>query len=461
MIPRLDQLTALLSLIRDPKREREEIVSFQNRQLRRLVTHAYENVHYYRKLFDRNRIKPQDIRSVEDLSIIPITSRKDIQSLSVEEVVSRGVNPNHLIDHKTSGSSGEPITIRLTWLEHTIFILFRQHAAMLGPGLRIRDRQASIVLIRPPHPRDNQVPIRVLRSLGLLRKVQIDCLLPPVDIVRRLRDFRPDVLTGFPGVISRISQIISDNDRMVIRPRLIVVGGETLTPLMRTQITEAFSAPVFDFYASYEFSLIAWECKETGELHTSDDTVIVEVLKDGRPAAPGERGEVVGTNLYSFAMPFIRYRLGDIVTKGFETCRCGQTFSTIRAIQGRMLDYFPLPGGRVIHPYEITIPHILGAAPWIRQYQLIQEQEDRIILRAVPSTTPTPQELARLEESVINFLGQDVEFRVVLVPEIQIEPSGKFRISRSLVRSDYDGIDWEKPQTDRPNSSVRRDNGIR
>src|SRR3990172_5040742 len=133
MIPRLDQLTALLSLIRDPKREREEIVSFQNRQLRRLVTHAYENVHYYRKLFDRNRIKPQDIRSVEDLSIIPITSRKDIQSLSVEEVVSRGVNPNHLIDHKTSGSSGEPITIRLTWLEHTIFIL--GHYASHGPNL--------------------------------------------------------------------------------------------------------------------------------------------------------------------------------------------------------------------------------------------------------------------------------------------------------------------------------------
>ena len=457
MIPRLDQLSALLSLVRHPKRAREEIVSFQNRQLRRLVTHGYENVPYYRKLFDRNGIKPQDIRSVEDLSIIPITTKKDLQSLRPDEVVALGVNPNHLIARTTSGSSGEPITIRRTWLEQTIFFLFRLRAAMNGPGLRMTDRQASIVLIGPTHPRHNRIPINIIRSLGLLRKAQINCLLPSEDIVRDLRDLRPDALTGFSGVISRISHTVSDDDRTVIRPRIIIVGGDTLTPLMRAQIREAFSSPVFDFYASYELGLIAWECKETGELHTSDDTVIVEVLKDGRPAAPGERGEVVGTNLYSFAMPFIRYRLGDIVTKGFETCRCGLPFSTIRAIQGRMLDYFPLPGGRMIHPYEITVPHILGVAAWIRQYQFTQERVDRVILRVVPLTTPTTQELARLEESVTTVLGQGVEFQVILVPEIQLEPSGKFRVFRSLVNSAYDGIDWDNPQTLRAPYTSRHD----
>ncbi len=75
--------------------------------------------------------------------------------------------------------------------------------------------------------------------------------------------------------------------------------------------------------------------------------------KDGRPAAPGERGEVVLTALHSFAMPFIRFRLGDIVTKGDSHCACGQPFATIRSVQGRMFDYFPLPDGRLVHPYEI------------------------------------------------------------------------------------------------------------
>ena len=98
----------------------------------------------------------------------------------------------------------------------------------------------------------------------------------------------------------------------------------------------------------------------------------------------------------------------------------------------------------MIHPYEITLFIVRNAAPWIRQYQLTQEREDRVILRVVPSTTPTPQELVQLHESVTAVLGQGVEFQVILVPEIQLEPSCKFRISRSLVKSAYDGIEWER-----------------
>ncbi|MGH7963298.1 MAG: hypothetical protein ACRERD_15995, partial [Candidatus Binatia bacterium] len=214
--------------------------------------------------------------------------------------------------------------------------------------------------------------------------------------------------------------------------------------LMRHQISTAFRAPVFNTYGSHEFKLLAWEYAETGEFHTCDDGMILEVLKEGRPAASGERGEVVGTNLHSFAMPFIRYRLGDIVMKGSDACRCGQPFSTIQKIPGRMIDYFPLLDGRLVHPYEIVVPYLLGEDVWIRQYQLTQERQDRVILRVVPSTTPSPQKLAFLEESVTTLLDQGVEFHVILVPEIQLELNGKFRVSRSLVKSHYDGIDWDQ-----------------
>ena len=456
MISGLNRLETMYPLLCHPHAAREEIVAFQNRQLRHLITHAYNNVPYYRMLFDQNGIKPKDIQSVSDLPAIPISSKKDIQSLPMEEVVARGVNPKNLFARRTSGSSGEPLTIRRTWFEQQLFGLFRLRM-MRDFGLRFTDRQVSIGLIRERHQFDDQLPLKIIQALGLLGKVRINCLLPPEDIVRLLRDLCPSILTGFSGVLLQISHIIGVEDRLSIRPRFMVAGAEVLTPLMRHQITEAFKAPVFEVYASLEFSMIAWECKKTGELHTCDDNLIVEVLDDDRPVAIGERGEVVGTNLHSFAMPFIRYRLGDIVTKGSETCQCGQPFSTIRAIQGRMLDYFPLPGGRMIHPYEITVPHV-GAASWVRQYQLIQEREDRIILRVVPLTTPTTQELARLQESVTTILGQGVEFQVILVPEIQLEPSGKFRVSRSLVKSAYDGIDWEKQQTDRLNSSSRYGN---
>jgi len=178
---------------------------------------------------------------------------------------------------------------------------------------------------------------------------------------------------------------------------------------------------------------------QSGALHTCDDSTIVEVLVDGHPAAPGERGEVVLTALHSFAMPFVRYALGDLVTQGDAACECGQPFATIRAVQGRMFDYFPLPDGRVVHPYEIIA--ILGkTAPWIREFQLVQERTDLVRLRLVPSAAPTAAELAALESAVGAFLGAAVSVRVETVAEIRLEPNAKLRVCRSLVASAYDAI---------------------
>jgi len=443
VISRLDQLLTYYTLLRNHNASREEIVAFRNKRLRSLIAHAYNNVPYYRKLFDRSGLGPEDINSIEDLGKIPITSKKDLRSLPVQEIVARGVNPKNLVVRRTSGSSGEPFHIRRTWLEERLLgaiILRSRH----GFGVRMTDTTASIGLLRPVQLKDRLTPTSILQALGLYRRVGISCLLPLDDILSKLERVRPDVLAGFPGVISHLAQIICNDGRSSISPRLVLVGGEVLTPLMRTRITKAFSAPVYETYGSHEFNLIARQCKEAGELHVCDDSVILEVIKDDRPAEIGERGEVVCTALHSFAMPFIRYRLGDIATKGPEACPCGQPFSTISAVQGRMLDYFELPGGRIVHPYEIIQIIVSDIAPWVGQYQLIQERVDRITCLVVPSTDPTPSQVALVEDSATKLLGPGVEFRIVLVPEIKFDSNGKFRVARSM-KSDYDGIDWNHP----------------
>jgi phenylacetate-CoA ligase len=213
-----------------------------------------------------------------------------------------------------------------------------------------------------------------------------------------------------------------------------------LTAVMRRRLADAFAAPVRQTYASHEFPLLGWECPHTGDFHTSDDSVIVEVLRDGQPVAPGEQGEVVATNLHGYAMPFIRYRLGDLVTRGDERCACGQPFSGIGSIQGRMMDYFTLPGGRVLHPYDILSALVSGEDQWIRQYQLLQERTDRIVLRVSPAAGSVSEQVARMERSVTRLLGPEVHFQVQLLDEIPLEPSGKFRPARSLVHSEYDRV---------------------
>ena len=419
---------------------RAELKESRDARLRELLVHAYERVPYYRKLFDRNRLHPRHVRGTVDLDLIPVTSKQELRGLRDKDILASGIDPARLLTVRTSGSTGEPFTIRRTWVEDKRHYLLRLRA-MRSMGLRLTDSRVAVGLVRPSSPNDRKLIGKALSSVGINRTFRIHGLQSPELIALQLRQLRPAVITGMPGMLCRVADYIAASGAAAWRPRLLIVSGETLTPVMQRRLTEVFDAPVRQTYASHEFPLLGWECSETGELHTCDDGMIFEVLReDGRPARSGEQGQVVATNLNAHAMPFIRYRMGDLVTQGEECCACGKPFSTIRAIQGRTIDCFTLPDGRVLHPYQILTSFIGGADTWIRQYQLLQERQDRIILRVIPVEPPLPEHVARVEQSVRPLLGPGVEFRVQLVSDFSLEPSGKFRPLRSLVTSTTDSL---------------------
>jgi phenylacetate-CoA ligase len=443
----MTRLPAIRALLRHSRASRADILAYQNAQLRALVQHAYARVPYYRSLFDRHGIQPRHIRSVADMPIIPITTKADLQRRSPAELVSEGVDPAGLVQRRTSGSSGQPFTVRRTRVEEHLLGAFRLRA-LHQYGLRPRDHAVAVTL----HPLTEHARLdiaqRLSRLTGLYRRTVVNVLMEPPEIIRELRRLRPDMLAGYPGGLSNIATVLDEADRQAIRPRFVMAGAEVLTPVIRRQIATGFRAPVFDVYGSHEFNLLAWECTVTGQLHVCDDALILEVLQDHHSVAVGERGEVVGTNLHAFAMPFIRFRLGDVVTRGVDACPCGQPFSVISSVHGRMLDYFPLPDGRLLHPYHITAAAVRDAS-WMRQYRLIQERVDRIVMHIVPASEPTVGELAALHDRVRTLLPPSVVFVVDLVPKIELEANGKFRTSRSLVSSSYDGIAWDRID-DRP-----------
>jgi phenylacetate-CoA ligase len=181
--------------------------------------------------------------------------------------------------------------------------------------------------------------------------------------------------------------------------------------------------------------------------HVADDGTVLEVLKDDRPAQPGEVGEVVATRLHGFAMPFIRYRLGDLVTQGETACACGAPFSTIFTVQGRMLDYFPLANGRLVHPYELVMIILNHGTRWIAQYQLTQERRDRVVLRVCTRSPLRGHHSLGRPPAASRARHQ---FHVMVSDVLE---NGKFRVSRSLVESAYDDIDWEQRA---PWTSARR-----
>jgi phenylacetate-CoA ligase len=422
---------------------RERLLAYRDAKVRRVVAHAYANVPYYRALLDRAGVHPRDVRGAEDLRLVPITSKPDVQPLPEDERLARGVPRRTLISRLTGGSTGQPTVIRRTWWEERLLNAFRLRAR-LNLGLRPTDRVASVGSVKKKQAPDRQMPAALLQQLGLLRQVRVDCKEPVGEIIRALERARPDVITGYAGAVARVAQALlergRDPARRTIRPRFVTTGAEVQTPLMRRQVGEAFGCPVYNVYGAHEVNLIAWECRETGAMHTCDDLAVVEVLRpDGSPAAPGERGEVVVTSLHSYAMPFIRYRLDDLVTRGADYCGCGLPFGTIRHVLGRMIDYFPLPDGRAMHPYEIIGGILHDRATWARQCQLVQERSDLVVLRLVPFKMPAEQRLAEIRQRAARLLGERVQFRIDFVPELGLEPSGKFRVARSMVRSNYDG----------------------
>lgn len=421
--------------------DRRELRERQDRALRRLMVHAYEQVPFYRALFDRHRLHPRHIRGVRDLELIPFTSKAEMLRRPERERLAAGLDPERMLRVRTSGSSGEPFTIRRTWLEDKVQYLVRLRALRslgVGPGART----VVVGIARPGDGGGKQIG-RTLRALGLYPRERIDGLQEPEEILRRLAGAAPDLLVGYPGMLDRLTAPELAPLQAGVRPRLILTGGEVLTGGIRSRLERAFSAPVRETYASHEFPLMACSCPEGSALHVCEDGVLLEVLQNGEAVGPGERGEVVVTNLHAYAMPFIRYRLGDLATRG-TGCRCGRDGATIGAVQGRMIDFFPLPDGRMLHPYEIVHKILWGGSDWIRRYQLVQERTDRILLQVVPAPGAAEQ-AAELERAVRPLVGPAVEFRVELVDRIPFSESGKLRPSRSLVRSEYDGLAWPGP----------------
>ena len=429
----LSQLSVYRALRPQNARTRADIDEFRDRRIRKLVRHAYRNVPYYRNLFDKYDVSVESIRGAADLARIPITSRSDIQNASIEDRLACGVDASRLIVRRTTGSSGQCLSLMRTWGEEQVLNLMRWRT-LRAYGL---ERKDIIAVPRVPigkHPRDYQLPRRIADALGFYRKHLID-LSTIDDAARILIENEPEVVMGWPTILADLAPRWNDLRRPKTRgPKFLISGGEVLSPHAKQRISEGFNAPVFDMMGAHEFSLLAWECPRTHEYHFSDETIFAEVTVNGRTAQPGEQGDLVVTGLHSFAMPFIRYNLGDLVVQGSKHCACGSPFSTMRSVQGRAGEYFNLPEGRRVHPQDIVRMSFI-AASWIKNLQVVQLDEAQLELHVVPMRLPSPDEVERIRIAVAKVLWGVATLDVVIVPEIPVSYDTKFRVHRSLVGS--------------------------
>ena len=330
----MNGLVNLCSLLKAQWKSRAEIEDLQNKKLRHLVRHAYNNVAYYRRLFDSAGIKPEDIGGTRDLSKIPLTSKNELQRLPLSEITASGIDLSRCIKSRTSGATGKPLEIVSSSADRSImnpsFI-----RAYLAWGLKPWNRLAFF------QARKEQLEKKSwYEYLQILPRQNLSVWESGEKWMDQIRNWQPQLLQGYILTMKLLADAARKNASGQLRIPMIVNTSGTLDDHGREMLRSVFQAQVIDIYASEEAgSVIAWECPVCSEYHINSDTVILEILKDGTPAGPDEEGEVVLTNLYNYTMPFIRYRQEDMGVFSAREPLCGRGLPLMKEIKGRSGDF--------------------------------------------------------------------------------------------------------------------------
>jgi phenylacetate-CoA ligase len=411
------------------KLDAAQLKNIQERRLKNLLRHGYDNVSYYRRIFDKTGIRPKDIQTIDDLQKIPITSRKTLQALPVKEKVARGVDINQCGNLRTSGSTGRPLDIFLGSLDQTRRLFYLR--MYFENGRRIRDKTLTITALH------NFLPMQWfhpwLYRLNILREKYISLHRETEHFINEASRYKPDIIFTYPSIIKELAQQIKERNIKTIRPRMVFVTGEMLSNKDRIFIQSVFRAEVLDCYACNECGLIAWECKEHLGYHIESDNVIVELIKNGESVSSGEEGEVVITALNQYTMPFIRYKLGDIARLADYKCKCGNNFPLLKFIKGRINDYLILPNGKKVSPYVLMIA--MDKIREVAHYQIIQEKIGKIEIKVFDNDFLPNIVKDKIREVFKEIIGHNVNIEVKIGKDTQEKGVYKKKVIISKVES--------------------------
>jgi FkbM family methyltransferase len=406
-----------------------ELRQLQLDRINALLEHAVERVPFHRKRLATHTGRAPRLRSLDELVSLPTLTKADIQS-NFEAMQAAGVSREGWHKNATGGSTGEPLVFyrdrrAQTWVDAACERFRRWLGAVDEDKLALiwgadRDFPARI----PP----NQKWLNVFTC----REEDIE------RFILDLATWQPRTIRGYATSLHLVSRFIQSRQLPSIRPHAVESSAETLTPEMRREIEAAFGAPVFNFYGSREISCIACEDQAHDGLRVADDIRLLEIIRGGRPAGPGDDGAIVITDLVNYAMPLIRYEIGDVgIAPAMRPAASRETdcrFSTIAHVQGRTANTITAPDGRLIHGEFFT--HLFYHKPGIRMFQVRQAGSGALEIVVVPGDGFQPSMMDGVTSSVREHVGAGVGIGWRAAEDIPATPTGKrmFTVSEIPVR---------------------------
>ncbi|HEX7335251.1 MAG TPA: hypothetical protein VF290_27365 [Pyrinomonadaceae bacterium] len=413
---------------------KEEQTLYQERLLRRITEHAYRHVPYYRDLFDSIRLKPADICRLSDLNKLPLLTREVLSSQFGRLTASNShtYRPRVL---RTSGTTGQRIQFLVDRPSNALeFVYYWRYWNWAGYRLGAPFAEFSSVFFSAADARSLLPSCRQRLTNRLLLN---SCVLSDARVrsfVAAIRRHRPLFLKGLPSVLYYFALSLRRQGISDISFRAVFSTGEVLVPRVRKFVEKMFGCKVYDSYGHLERAVAISECPHGG-LHVNSDYGICEFVRrdDLRTEFAGANyngtgypARIVGTSLYNFSMPLLRYDVGDVVlVEPEKKCACGRQFTLVSAIAGRQSEIIMTPEGEAVTAAFLIfedVPNILAG-------QILQESLDELCVRIVPDAQFSAAAEACLKSRLRTLVGSGMRITTQLcagVDELRGE-SGKVR----------------------------------
>jgi phenylacetate-CoA ligase len=393
-----------LQELKDTFRDPDAALAQSQQRVRALIDHACSTTGYYRQFL-----------GAKELREFPVLQKRTIRE-HYDEFFSSAYEKSSLIPVMTSGSYGTPLTFYLTREKKA-----RQHAEVIyfsgWAGYKVGDKHA-LVTIHSKSRFTLFMQNEILVNPGILDEEWLE--------KQRQILLREGikVIIGFPSIIGPLAEYCKSkgNGPHSFRLKAVITIAESPSDRTRATLRQVFGCLVSSRYSTAELGVLAHECNCASRYHLNIANYIIEVLSSDsdRSVSPGELGRIIVTDLFSHAMPLIRYDTGDLATLG-DACPCDLPGPTLQRIEGRCNEEVVGVDGRRIPP--VVIGRVLRYLEGVVQFQFVQLGDKSYELRLCILPSFRQEEL--MCRRLLNILGADAKLKMSYVEQIPPLPSGK------------------------------------
>ena len=407
----------------------KELQEYQNKKLRQLIKHTYENVPYYHRIFRERNLKPDDIKTMEDLVKLPIIRRNDILN-NFNNFKVKNFKKFKPIFNNTGGTTGKPLKYYRTKGSWS-FSWASKYRSMGWGGYSYGNKLTTLggSSLIPKKKKKNSKKIRyyIEKNLALSATHMSKNIM--IEYSKKMKNFKPLFLRGYPSSITVFAKYILENN-IDIRIKSVFTTAEVLFSNQREIIQKAFDCEVFDTYGCGDGEGNANECEVHNGLHISIENSIMEFINDNEPVSEGELGKIVLTSLHNYSFPFIRYTPDDMGIYSNENCSCKRGLPILKKIMGRTTDIIKFSNGRILGGPAITL---IFKDFNIVEYQLVQEKRDFLVVKIVKDKRYLDNETQLILNIMKYHCGKGVEIRIDFIDEISKTKSSKYKFIISKV----------------------------